>query len=194
MGKNNNFPLAPVIVIGVILVLLISSIALYMSQSSDGDDNGTGEGDNNGNGSDDPINSELEYLTVTIESLDRGLIDLQRYSGRVIIVDMFATWCQPCHLQMAELIKVEDSYSSSDLVILSVDTDLRETREDVSQFRAQYPDADWTFALSNQQFNDHFRAESIPTMFILDRTGRMVDTHVGVTSAEELGQQISPLI
>ncbi len=193
-GREDKFPLAPVIVIVVILVLLVSSIALYMAQNSGGDDNGTGDGEDNGNGNDNPVDSDLPYLAVSIETLDQGTISLQRYSGRVVIIDMFATWCQPCHLQMAELIEMEDSYSSSDLVILSVDTDLQETSSDVRQFKSQYPEAGWTFALSNQVFNGYFEAKSIPTMFILDRSGRIVDTHIGVTSADDLARQIGPLI
>ncbi|MGA1848750.1 MAG: TlpA family protein disulfide reductase [Thermoplasmatota archaeon] len=193
-GREDRFPLAPVVVIGVILVLLVSSIALYMAQNTGGDDNGTGDGDDNGSGNDNPVDSDHPYLGVSLETLDQGTITLQRYAGRVVIIDMFATWCQPCHLQMAELIELEDSYSGSDLVILSVDTDLQETSSDVRQFKAQYPEADWTFALSNQVFNGYFEAKSIPTMFILDRSGRIVDTHVGVTSADDLARKITPLI
>jgi len=191
---NEKFPYAPVIVIGVILVLLFSSLALYLVQNPEQDDSGNGTGDDDGNGSNGPIDSKLQYLTVSIESLDGGMIDLQRYTGKVIIIDMFATWCEPCHLQMQELIEVEDSYSASDLVILSVDTDLQERANQVREFRALYPEADWIFALSNQRFNEYFSARSIPTMFVLDRSGVIIDTHVGVTSAEDLGQQISSLI
>jgi hypothetical protein len=95
---------------------------------------------------------------------------------------------------MEELIQLQNMFSQDELVILSVDTDLQETLEDVFSFKANFPTAQWTFAVSNSEFNGYFPASSIPTMYILDQDQKVARTEVGVTSASSLQETINSLL
>ena len=189
--RKDRFPFAPVLVIAVILILVISTVVLYRIQNDDGDDGNGPDGNN-----DDPNNNEQiePYATIGLESTESGIINLQQYRGKVILIDMFATWCPPCKEQMSELIDIQSRFSSDDVVILSVDTDLTETLSQIRDFKEDYPAAKWTFARSTMDFNTFFPASSIPTLFILDRDGRRAGTHVGLTSADRLAFEMSELI
>ncbi|MGA1819656.1 MAG: TlpA family protein disulfide reductase [Thermoplasmatota archaeon] len=189
--RKEKFPLAPVVVIVVILILIISTVVLYRIQNDDGGDGGGPDGNNDDPGND--VNIE-PYATISLESTDSGIINLHQYRGKVIVIDMFATWCPPCKEQMGELIDIQSRFSSSDVVIISIDTDLTETLSQVRDFKEDYPAAKWTFARSNLDFNTFFPASSIPTLYILDREGRRAGTHVGLTSADNLAFEINQLI
>ncbi len=188
--RKDKFPLAPVIVLGVVISLIIATIVIYQVQNSDSGDDGPGGSNNGGNGGDPSSNLPLHSYT-TIENVNGGVFSLDQYEGKVIVLDMFATWCGPCADQMVELQELRSVYSENDVVILSVDVDLRETTNEVLNFRSDYPGANWVFGMSNSEFNQFFPASSIPTMYILDKEQNVVETEVGVTSSESLQVKIN---
>jgi thiol-disulfide isomerase/thioredoxin len=191
--RSNKFPVAPVVVVAIVITLIVASLVLYQVQNDDGGDGDPNSGNNGINGDDAP-GSHPQYSTIALESLDGGIISLDQYHGKVVLIDMFATWCGPCADQMGELIKLQNMFSRDELVILSVDTDLRETKSDVRSFMSDYPEAEWTFAMSNSDFNNNFPASSIPTMFILDKDLEVAGTEVGVTSVSILQQKVQNLL
>jgi thiol-disulfide isomerase/thioredoxin len=188
--RHNKFPIAPVVVIVVLISLIITSIVLYQIQNYD---NGN-ENPSNGNGEIDTPDDLPAYSKIGLESIDGGIISLDQYKGKVVIIDMFATWCVPCATQIGELTDLQSMFSGSEMVILSVDTDLRETKADVMEFMNDHPQADWTFALSGQEFNSNFPASSIPTLYILDKDLKIAHTEVGVTSAGTLEDKVEQLL
>lgn len=199
-GKGSNekdadapFPWAPVIVIGIVLALIIGAVAYYQVQNGDeGGDEGSNDGNNGGGNNGN--NAAYPYLSIPLESTDSGIIQLKDYSGKVVVVDMFATWCSPCRQMMVTLNEFREMFDPSDVVILSIDTDLRETLSQVSDFKSEF-DAEWTFATSSEEFNGYFPAQSIPTLYVLDGSGKQVETHVGAgINSQQLADLIAPYI
>ncbi len=187
--KEKSSSIIPPIVVLILAVSLIGGgIFLYLNQANEDDTYTPDEDDNK---DPDPQVIPGPHLTARFETLNGRPETLEQYLGRVVIVDMFATWCGPCETQIEELKKVDSHYSPSDVIILSVDTDYtRETAQMVSEFQDDH-NADWTFAMSTSEFNAEFPAEAIPTLFILDRDGEIVYEHQGVKSGELLIQILS---
>lgn len=187
------FPFLPVIVIGVIIILIITGIFLYTNQDGDGpgSENTTTNGNDNTNNDQEPTGDGPG--SILLNTTTGGQIFLDQYKGKVVILDMFATWCQPCQVQMVELEELESRFSPSELVILSIGADLSESMQLISDFKVQ-EGADWTFAKSNQDFNNRFPATSIPTMYVLDKEGNIAETHVGVTDADILESDVLSLL
>jgi thiol-disulfide isomerase/thioredoxin len=65
---------------------------------------------------------------------DSTEVELKEYRGKIVILDMWATWCSPCQYQMIELKKAYDTYSREDLEILSINVDPDETNQDILNF------------------------------------------------------------
>jgi thiol-disulfide isomerase/thioredoxin len=188
--RKDKFPLAPVLVLVVVISLIIATIVVYQVQNSNDGDDGPNGGNNGGNGG-GPSSDLPMYSSIRIENVNGGLFSLDQYKGKMIVLDMFATWCDPCADQMVELQKLRSVYSENEVVILSVDVDLRETTNDVLKFRSDFPGANWVFGMSNSEFNKFFPAASIPTMYILNKEQNIVETEVGVTSSESLQVKIN---
>ena len=67
-----------------------------------------------------------EFIFITLDGIQIRLSD---YRGKVVILDMWATWCGPCVYQMSELRKIYDSYDRNELEIISLNIDLDENSQ-----------------------------------------------------------------
>jgi thiol-disulfide isomerase/thioredoxin len=175
----------------ILIIVVIIAIGAYAAYSLGGDDgpdvdeNGGNGGNGNGNGSKAP--------TFAVTDINGGAVYLEAQRGKVVILDLFATWCQPCRDQMPELKEIDHAYSDSEVVILSIDIDTEETVQQVRDFKNEFQ-AGWTFAMDTFGVGPLYNVERIPTLALIDREGNLVWLHTGVTTAEELKARIDPLL
>ena len=138
---------------------------------------------------DEDTSSGGTYTFTTLSGETRALSD---YHSRIVVLDMMATWCQPCQYQMLELRRVRQNYSESDVVILSIDIDTRETAQQLQQFKQQFTsygyDLDWTFGMDNGNISKTYLGEGIPTICIFNREGTLTFTHEGIAVYDEIPQ------
>lgn len=131
--------------------------------------------------------------TFNINSIDGAPVDLEAYRGRIVVLDLFATWCGPCEQQMEALNALRSLYPQPTVEIISVDVDPQETVQDIRDFRDRF-NADWTFAADTDDLKTKYDAGNIPAIAIIDRDGNLVWRHVGVATLGTLKTQIDPLI
>ncbi|MCU0798544.1 MAG: TlpA family protein disulfide reductase [Candidatus Thermoplasmatota archaeon] len=189
--QKERAALLPLAVIAVVILIVGGSAYLYLSNhGSDGAD-GTVDDDNVQN--DPGTGVQTGPLSIPLENIEGGTFKLSELKGRVVVLDMMATWCGPCKLQMEELRELRKTFSPSRVEIVSVGVDLSESATLLRGFKTD-ENADWPFAASNQAFNEAFPAGSIPTLYILDQNGKVAKTHVGVTDIEILSTEVSSLL
>src|SRR5215469_11819351 len=58
---------------------------------------------------------------VTFKDLDGKAVPLSQYKGKVVLVNFWATWCEPCQVEIPWLIEMQQKYSSKGFTILGVD-------------------------------------------------------------------------
>jgi thiol-disulfide isomerase/thioredoxin len=103
---------------------------------------------------------------------------LSDYLGKVLILDLFATWCGPCIDAIPYIKRIQNSYSASDLQIISIDIDHSESYDKVKAFSQKYK-MSWIVSLDESNMSEDYGSGAIPTMYIINQTGYITYSEVG---------------
>lgn len=94
--------------------------------------------------------------------------------GKVVVVDVWAFWCQPCREAIPELIKVYDRYQDrDDVVFLGLTPVGNEGRESSKDFVRQLR-IPWVNGIGAQETIDRLQVYGLPTVFVIGRDGKIV--------------------
>ena len=110
-------------------------------------------------------------------------------TGRVTLVDFWATWCAPCRASMPRVQKLYTEYKSNGVDLYSVDTDDQspDREPQVREFLLQYG-LTFPVVLDDGSAERAFSIASLPTMLLLDREGKVAWSHVGALTSSREGE------
>ena len=129
----------------------------------------------------------------TLKDLDGKVVRLSDYRGKVVLVDFWATWCGPCRRAIPHLKDVHARYAKKGFVILGLSVD-HEGPQVVRDFVRKNA-IPWTTALADEKAINAFgEIRFVPTAFLIDREGRIVERWQGLVAAERLEAAIKPLL
>ena len=129
-------------------------------------------------GSVKPAGSRKEMPDFTLRDVVTGSPwQLSTHRGDVVLVNFWASWCEPCRAETPGLVRIARNYGPKGVAIAGISMDSGGTapvRRFLLDFRVTYPVLmpDNTFALARA-------VDSIPTTFLMDRQGRIAKTYVG---------------
>ena len=108
------------------------------------------------------------------------------FKGQVLVLDFYATWCDPCRASVPHLVQVQEKFGNQGLQVVGLNVggpdDLQYVSEFANELKIQYPlgvpeDVLSHFLLSNDT--------AIPQTFVFDRKGLLVKRIIGFSSEAE---------
>ena len=127
-----------------------------------------------------------------LQTIDGKTVQLSSFKNKDVIVDFWATWCPPCRRGIPDLIELQNEFKK-DLVVIGISVD-RDTRDGVADFARKqginYPICYFT----DKVVEDFGGIEGIPTSFVIDKKGNIVDSHVGLVDKDTYVQVINKLL
>jgi peroxiredoxin len=116
---------------------------------------------------------------------------LSDYRGHVVLLDFWATWCDPCKREIPHFVEMQNRYGPQGLQVIgiSMDDDEKLAREFQEQFKMNYPVAIGSAELASQ----YGGILGLPITFVIDRSGRIVSRHIGATNPSVFEEEVQRL-
>ncbi len=119
-------------------------------------------------------------------------VSLSQMQGKVVVVNFFTIWCQPCRHEIPDLnaIYKENKDKGLSMVGICLNADPNELKVLAKQLNLDYP-----VLLGTDKVNhDYGEIVGVPTTFIIDKQGKIVDKIVGARKKDEFLEVIKPLL
>jgi thiol-disulfide isomerase/thioredoxin len=129
--------------------------------------------------------ARLEVLSGTpAPASSTSTIVTDSLKGRVIVLDFWAPWCNPCRASMPAINRVAKKLASENVMIIGVlaDLDYHGAREFLKEQKIEYPQV----TDDDNHFSQALFVKSLPTLVVFDSAGIIRGYHVGTMSEDEL--------
>lgn len=130
----------------------------------------------------------------TLPTLDGTPISLSDFTGQVILINLWASWCPPCVRETPRLVRLHETYRDQGLVVLGVNTTYQDDRAKVAEFVRDYGVSYPVLLDTTDMFGQTYTARLLPTSYLIDRSGNIVSVRVGEVDEAVLAEQIEALL
>ena len=111
---------------------------------------------------------------VAFNDVDGKAIDFSQFKGKIIMVNMWATWCPPCVRELPAIERLATKFKAEDFVLLPISIDA-EGKQQVQPFLNSLGMPNFnSYYDQSQSLGDVFPLDTIPATFILDQQGQLI--------------------
>ncbi len=126
---------------------------------------------------------------ISFEEL-RGI--LQNNKGKVVIVDLWATWCPPCRKEIPGFINLYNKYKDKGVEVIGISFD--ENGSEVVPPFVQKMGINYPVYLGGHDIAQGYGLEAYPTTVIYNKEGKEANIHIGYVSEKEFDDEIGELL
>ena len=125
-------------------------------------------------------------IAFELKNLDSKTVQLSHYKSKVVLVNFWATWCEPCKEEFPELIHLQEKYGTQGLVVLAVN--LAESKPRIQTFLKSnliVPNS-LEILLDNSSLTyKAWRVKGIPTTYLINKKGLVEAYWMGPVDADD---------
>jgi thiol-disulfide isomerase/thioredoxin len=125
------------------------------------------------------------------------------FTGKVVVVDVWATWCATCRYTMPNIIALRKKYPHESVAVIGLDVD-DEGWDKVKPFLQQHPEINYTMAVPSPAPSFLFQSivdlkplgkvSALPTVFVIDRRGRLAGKFIEAGHESEIDELVARLL
>jgi thiol-disulfide isomerase/thioredoxin len=141
-----------------------------------------------------PANAKPANLNFTLKDIHNKDVKLSSLSGKVILLDFWATWCGPCKIEIPWFVEFQNKYGKDGLQVVgvSVDDTLEKLKPYVANAKMNYIVLQ---GLDHDDLQDAFGPMfGIPVTAVISRDGKVCAKHVGLSSKDAFENEIKSLL
>lgn len=113
----------------------------------------------------------------TLPDLDGVDVSLSDFEGKVVVLDLWATWCGPCRVEIPYLVELYEEFKNDGVVVVGIGLD-QQGAEILRPF-VEDNNVTYTILVGGRAISQAYNVTGIPTTFIIGRDGRIAKKHVG---------------
>lgn len=130
----------------------------------------------------------------SVKDLQGREIHSADFRGKVVLIDFWATWCQPCEKEMPAYQKLLDRYGPRGFVVVGLKFDTMMDTEDPLSF-AKRNGVRYPLAVASDDLKEKFGGiEGLPTTMLYDRQGILRKKIIGFEYTEVVEEDLKPLL
>jgi len=134
-----------------------------------------------------------EAPNFTLQSLEGKQVSLSDFRGKVVLLNFWATWCQPCKIEMPWFVELQKQYASQGLQVLGVAMD-DASAEDIGKF-AKDMGVNYPVLIGKESVGDEYGGvQFLPATFYISRDGKVRDKIFGLKSRGEIEDEVKGLL
>ena len=125
----------------------------------------------------------------TLTSLDGKAMKLSDFHGKAVLLNFWATWCEPCKIEMPWFVDLQKKYEAQGFTVIGVAMD-DSSPSDISDF-AKKMGVNYPILIGKETVGDQYGGiPYLPSSFYIDRDGKVVDRVFGLVSKSEIESDI----
>lgn len=141
----------------------------------------------------DPTSTTIPAPAFSLPDLAGNQVKLKQFTGKVLVIDFWATWCPPCRDAIPELVAMKKKYGPQGFDIVGISMDENPARvvpPFVEHYGINYP-----IVMGDDQVSSAFGGiYGLPTTFIVDRQGNIAQRYIGYVDLKVIEKEIEGLL
>ena len=120
-----------------------------------------------------PVKIPLPAPDFKLQDMDEEWHKLEDYTGKVILLNFWATWCPPCRREMPSMERLHQTMAEEDFKVIAINQ--MEEMDHVFAYTGQL-DVDPTFTIlfdTDSTVSQRYAAKGLPTTYLIDKRGRI---------------------
>jgi len=127
-----------------------------------------------------------------LQDLNGRTVQLSDLKGKPVVLDFWATWCQPCRDSIPGMAKLHKDYADKGLVILAISVDGGAT-EDIRTFQKEHG-MTYTVLIGTEDVADQYSVRTIPMMIVIDKSGKIRKRYLGAGNEDDIEETVKQLL
>ncbi len=120
-----------------------------------------------------PDQQKIEFRNIILTDLNQQAIDLEKYKGKTVFINFWATWCKPCIQEMPSIANAQNILRDKEIIFLLASNESVEQIEEFSKNHA------YKFTYARIENSEELGIQALPTTFIFNPEGTLVFSEAG---------------